>query len=62
MCFVPPLHELSCWAGCVAAVMEAFPGLPLVGYERDEELALVQTLGFKTVGPLRVWAKINGVR
>ena len=45
------------WAGCVTAVMDAFPGLPLVGYEHGSELAIAQTLGFEELGPLRVWAQ-----
>ncbi len=55
--FAPEQNAQQFWAGCVNAVMDAFPGLPLVGYERDEELAMAQSLGFETVGSLRIWAK-----
>ena len=44
------------WAGCLATIIAAFPGLPLVGYERGEELGIAERLGFVAVGPLRVWA------
>jgi hypothetical protein len=44
------------WAGCLAASIDAFPGLPLVGYERGDELVIAQALGFEAMGPLRVWA------
>lgn len=55
--FTPAADGAHFWAGCVAGAMAAFPGLPLVGYERGDELAIAQTLGFATVGPLRVWIK-----
>jgi len=31
------------------------PGLPVVGYERGEELDRAMRLGFAPVGPLRIW-------
>jgi len=40
-------------AGAVAAWA---PGLALVGYESGEALAAAQDCGFRTVGPLRIWA------
>jgi len=42
-------------AVCLAATMEAFPGLPVVGYEHGTELALAKRLGFKTIGALQIW-------
>jgi hypothetical protein len=56
--FTPAVDGVHFWAGCVAGAMAAFPGLPLVGYEGGEALSIAQTLGFATVGPLRVWIKI----
>ncbi|MCL5994544.1 MAG: hypothetical protein M1546_00625 [Chloroflexi bacterium] len=44
------------WAGCVATVMDQFPGLPLVGYESGSELVIARQCGFAALGPLRVWA------
>ena len=41
--------------GAVAAVREAFPGLSVVGYERGDDLDAMQRLGFRSLGPLRVW-------
>jgi hypothetical protein len=43
------------WAGAVAALSRVFPGLPLVGYERGEDLAAAHRAGFTGVGRLRVW-------
>ncbi|MET0772397.1 MAG: hypothetical protein ABWZ82_04875 [Candidatus Limnocylindrales bacterium] len=42
-------------AGAVEAVRRAFPGLPMVGYERGDALAAMRALGFEPSGPLRVW-------
>jgi hypothetical protein len=41
--------------GAVVAVRDAFPGLPVVGYESGDELAATLGLGFHALGPLRVW-------
>ncbi len=49
------------WAGCLTTIIDAFPGLPLVGYERGDELVIAQGLGFEAVGPLRVWG-VGAVR
>jgi len=54
--FVPETEAARFWAGCVTAACRAFPGRPLVGYERGEELIMARQSGFESVGPLRVWA------
>ncbi len=54
--FVPEADAARCWAGCVATIIDAFPGLPLVGYERGNDLIIAQALGFEVVGLLRVWS------
>lgn len=41
--------------GAVAATRRAFPGLPMVGYERGVDLIAMGALGFRSLGPLRVW-------
>jgi hypothetical protein len=53
--FAPDADAAGCWAGCLATIIDAFPGLPLVGYERGNGLIIAQALGFEVVGPLRVW-------
>ncbi len=45
------------WAGCITTVQECFPGLPLVGYERGEELIVAQRAGFERLQNLRVWVR-----
>ena len=42
-------------AEAVSEVARFGAGLPIVGYERGERLARVRSLGFRAVGPLRVW-------
>ena len=44
-------------AECIEAVADAFPGLPLVGYESGQDLADSHALGFSSLGSLRVWVK-----
>jgi hypothetical protein len=41
--------------GVVAAVRDAFPGLPMVGYERGDDLTAMLALGFRSQGSLRIW-------
>jgi hypothetical protein len=42
--------------GLIGAVREAFPGLPVVGYERGVDLIAMRGAGFRSLGPLRVWS------
>ena len=49
-------HSLD-WAELAAAVHECFPGRPLVGYERGDDLAAAAAGGFVPVGDLRVWVR-----
>jgi len=41
-------------AGAIAETMRFAPGMPVVGYERGEELDRFVRLGFRPVGPLRI--------
>jgi hypothetical protein len=49
--------EPGLWAEVVAAVERTCPGVPIVGYERDEDLAAAVRHGFATIGPLRIWIR-----
>ncbi len=55
--FAPAEDAATAWAGAVAFAVALFPGRPLVGYERGDDLARAQAVGFVPVGPLRVWAR-----
>jgi hypothetical protein len=55
--FAPEGAAARFWPGCVGAAMDAFAGLPLVGYESGGELAIALSLGFEVVGPLQVWVR-----
>jgi hypothetical protein len=44
-------------ADCIEAVLDRFPGIPLVGYESAQDLVESRALGFRSVGSLRVWVK-----
>jgi len=59
--FLPDERTEAFRAGCVAAAMDVFPDLPLVGYEHGADLAAAQTLGFNQIGPLRIWVKTVGL-
>jgi hypothetical protein len=54
--FVEPSEDLhTCAAGSLAALERNFPGIPIVGYEGGQMLELARSLGFRSLGPLRVW-------
>jgi len=55
--FVPTENSPRWWASCVAAVSALFPDLPLVGYERGDDLNFAQSAGFSALAPLRIWLK-----
>jgi hypothetical protein len=57
--FVPASDPERFRAGCVARVIDAFPGWPLVGYEAGRDLAEMRTLDFEVLGPLRIWVRVN---
>jgi hypothetical protein len=45
------------WLGAVHAAAAVRPGLPVVGYERGEDLAAAREAGGRVLGPLRVWTR-----
>jgi hypothetical protein len=47
------------FSGCVAAARSIFPGLPLVGYERDADLLAATAVGFEAVHGLTVWVRAS---
>jgi hypothetical protein len=49
------------WAGAVRAIGRVRPGLPIVGYERGEDLAAARQAGFTVLGRLRIWARGSAV-
>lgn len=53
--FAPRGEELEFWRGCVAAVGASFPGLPLVGYQREEGLVFAKEVGFESLRTLSIW-------
>ncbi len=53
--FVSNLDQVLGWAGCLSMIHTLFPGMPVVGYERGNDLVIAQSLGFDAIGPLRVW-------
>ena len=53
--FFPEADAAHYWARSLAPIIAPFPGLPLVGYERGNDLVIAQMQGFEVVGSLRVW-------
>jgi hypothetical protein len=45
--------------GCVPVAISEFPGLPLVGYERDAALVAAVAAGFEAVHGLTVWVRAS---
>jgi hypothetical protein len=60
--FLPREEAQDFRAGCLAQVIEAFPRLSVVGYDRGEALVEARAAGFDSVGHLRVWSRLNVVR
>ena len=54
--YAVPGHTVD-WAELATAVGLRFPGRPLVGYERGEDLEASMAGGFEPVGDLRVWVR-----
>jgi len=45
----------TCASGSIAALARFFPDAAMVGYEEGDMLRLARSLGFESLGPLRVW-------
>ena len=58
--FVADEDEDAATASAINAVARFGGGLPVVGYETGESLARMRRLGFRAVGPLRVWVTVAG--
>ena len=48
---------VAVWHDLAALAAESFPGLPLVGYESDDDLEAAHRAGFTVGDPLRIWVK-----
>jgi hypothetical protein len=57
--FTTTAQEGDPWASCVEAIAAHFPGRAIVGYESGPTLVAAHRCGFRSVGPLRVWANEN---
>lgn len=55
--FVLSVSYESLWHEIPSVSDSVFPEMPLVGYERGEELAFAQTAGFEETGRLCVWTR-----
>jgi hypothetical protein len=53
--FSPPGLVEDTWGALVTSVSAAFPGTPIVGYERGADLNIAQRAGFEPTGKLCVW-------
>lgn len=47
--------EPAVWRDLASLAATTFPGLPVVGYEADDELTAAHKAGFEIGDPLRVW-------
>lgn len=55
--FAPSEGKADCMISAVSAVAGFGAGLPVVGYERGEDLEMALAAGFQSVGRLRVWVR-----
>jgi hypothetical protein len=53
--FSPETETLDCASASLAKIADIFPSLPIVGYEHCDQLHNAGSLGFESIGPLRVW-------
>jgi hypothetical protein len=53
--FTNSSDPVSVWASFVHQINSIFPGFPIVGYERDDDLRAAISVGFQIIGRLQVW-------
>ena len=51
-------EPVQLFPGCVRVAGSIFPGLPLVGYQRDAHLIAAMAAGFEAVHGLTVWVPV----
>jgi len=49
--------EVAVWRDLAAVAAREFPGMPLVGYESDDDLKAAGKAGFEIGDPLRIWVR-----
>ena len=57
--FLPDERPNEFRVGCVAEVLRWSCGLPVMGWESGDNLVAMQSLGFESVGRLKVWQRRN---
>jgi hypothetical protein len=58
--FVPPKHARAFVLSAVSVLQERFGSVPVVGYSGGVELQFMQSVGFESLGPLKVWVRPAG--
>ena len=53
--FAPATEVFDQAVASLATIARIFPGLPIVGYEHGDDLRNAHSMGFESIGPLRVW-------
>ena len=53
--FAPAIEMFDHAAASLATIAGVFPDLAIVGYEHGDDLRNAHSIGFESIGPLRVW-------
>ncbi len=53
--FARSTTDIAIWPGIIAKTAELFPDMPIVGYERGDDLTDALYHGFEAIGDLSVW-------
>jgi hypothetical protein len=53
--FAPATEIFDHATASLATIAGVFPGLAIVGYEHGDDLRNAHSIGFESIGPLRVW-------
>jgi hypothetical protein len=51
----PNADPIAIWSSLLTMAIDHYPGVPIVGYHRQTDLAGAVQVGFRAIGPLRVW-------
>jgi hypothetical protein len=57
--FARSIPRPEVWSGCLEAISGWFPDLPIVGYESGASLREAVEQGFRPLGPLQVWQRVD---
>jgi len=57
--FAGNVDPVAVWSCLLTVAADHSPGVPIIGYDRQDDLGPALQVGFRVLGPLRVWLAVS---